>query len=110
MGRGGRPEALVGHAGHIFQARTDDLGGPRRAAQDLAGAIARRRGKQMNEQELVIGVEGMTCGGCASRLERVLRGAEGVASAEVQLEAKKAVVKGPIRPEAVRALRDGGVL
>jgi uncharacterized membrane protein YraQ (UPF0718 family)/copper chaperone CopZ len=77
------------------------------AAQDLAGAIARRRGKQMNEQELVIAVEGMTCGGCASRLERVLRGAEGVASAEVQLEAKKAVVKGPIRPEAVRALISG---
>ena len=41
-------------------------------------------------------VTGMTCGGCASRLERTLREAEGVTSATVTLEEKSARIQGSI--------------
>ncbi len=47
----------------------------------------------------VIGVGGMTCAACASRLERVLRRAEGVTAAAVNLAAEQAVVT--FRPAAV---------
>ena len=40
------------------------------------------------------GVEGMTCGGCASRLERVLSGVEGVQEARVNLATRTATVLG----------------
>ncbi len=52
---------------------------------------------------VTVGVEGMTCGGCASRLERVLLATEGVTSASVSLEDKQVVVVGPIDPEAIAA-------
>ena len=54
-------------------------------------------------------VEGMTCNGCASRLERVLGQVEGVTSAVVQLDAKSATIRGPVDPEALRlAIRQAG--
>lgn len=37
-------------------------------------------------------VEGMTCGGCASRLKRVLEAQDGVRSAEVELETRQVSV------------------
>lgn len=52
-------------------------------------------------------VEGMTCGGCASRLERVLRGLDGVNSVQVDLAGKSATLVGPVRRELVVAAIEG---
>lgn len=46
-------------------------------------------------------VEGMTCGGCSSRLERVLNAHEAVDGAQVDLAAAKATVAGSISAEAL---------
>ncbi|MPT47513.1 MAG: copper chaperone [Sphingobium sp.] len=37
-------------------------------------------------------VDGMTCGGCSSRLKRVLEAADGVTSADIVLETKQVSV------------------
>eukprot|EP00293_Proteomonas_sulcata_P015879 CAMPEP_0184294430 /NCGR_PEP_ID=MMETSP1049-20130417/5628_1 /TAXON_ID=77928 /ORGANISM="Proteomonas sulcata, Strain CCMP704" /LENGTH=1275 /DNA_ID=CAMNT_0026602715 /DNA_START=545 /DNA_END=4372 /DNA_ORIENTATION=- len=44
--------------------------------------------------EVILKVEGMTCGKCVKRVQKALAGIEGVEAAEVELEAGKAVVKG----------------
>lgn len=41
---------------------------------------------------LELTVDGMTCGGCSSRLKRVLEGADGVQAASVVLETKQVSV------------------
>lgn len=41
---------------------------------------------------LELTVDGMTCGGCSSRLKRVLEGADGVQAANVVLETKQVSV------------------
>jgi Cu+-exporting ATPase len=46
----------------------------------------------------------MTCGSCASRLERVIGRAPGVASVAVTLEPGRAVVRGQLSDERVREL------
>ena len=51
---------------------------------------------------ITVGVEGMTCGGCSSRLEKVLNKLEGVEKAVVHLDDKKAVVEGDTTEDAVR--------
>ena len=38
-------------------------------------------------------IEGMHCAGCSTRLERVLNNLEGVETAKVSLEEKKATIK-----------------
>ena len=62
---------------------------------------------RMSEQRLEMGVEGMTCAGCSSRLERVLLKEEGVQSATVSLEDKRATVLGDISAERLTALIEG---
>jgi uncharacterized membrane protein YraQ (UPF0718 family)/copper chaperone CopZ len=58
---------------------------------------------------LALPVEGMTCGGCASRLERVLRGLEGVEAVQVDLTGKSATVVGKVsRAAAVAAIEGAG--
>ncbi|GLC38527.1 hypothetical protein PLESTB_001736200 [Pleodorina starrii] len=42
--------------------------------------------------ELKIGIEGMMCDGCSSRIEKVLKGMESVKTVSVSLEGKVAVV------------------
>lgn len=37
-------------------------------------------------------VDGMKCGGCSSRLKRVLEAADGVTSADIELETKQVAV------------------
>ncbi|MCO4769724.1 MAG: permease [Deltaproteobacteria bacterium] len=79
------------------------------AAVGLVGAIAwfawqdarswlvsRQPAPQSVAGPLVIPVEGMTCNGCSSRLERTLRAAEGVDAATVDLEGKSAEVYGTL--------------
>lgn len=46
----------------------------------------------------VMKVQGMTCSGCVASVKRVLEGVDGVASADVSLEAAQAVVRhDPVR-------------
>ncbi|MCP4809714.1 MAG: hypothetical protein GY884_30620 [Proteobacteria bacterium] len=51
---------------------------------------------------ITVGVEGMTCGGCSGRLEKVLNKLEGVDKAVVHLADKKAVVEGAATEADVR--------
>lgn len=59
---------------------------------------------QTETPRVVVGVEGMTCGGCSSRLERLLNKAEGVEGATVELEAKRATVIGAISADKVKEI------
>ena len=88
------------------------------AVQDARLALARARDRwrtQMHPVEptaaaplpLALPVEGMTCGGCASRLERVLRGVEGVESVQVDLAGKSATLQGKVSREAAIAAIEG---
>jgi copper chaperone len=43
-------------------------------------------------QTVTLGISGMTCGGCVRSVGNVLRALDGVASAEVSLERRNAVV------------------
>lgn len=52
----------------------------------------------------ILSVSGMTCGGCANTVKRVLARVPGVAGAEVDLAAGRAVVKGGARPEDLVAV------
>lgn len=42
----------------------------------------------------VLSITGMTCGGCANTVTRVLQGVPGVVRAEVELEGAQALVEG----------------
>ena len=59
------------------------------------------------DSRVVIGVEGMTCGGCVASLERALRAAEGVDLVSVSLEPGQAIVEGALDEAAVAALIQG---
>ena len=77
----------------------------------MLGAFAmddlRRKLTTPSTNALDIGVEGMTCGGCSSRLERVLGKLEGVDKATVVLDTKRAHVEGSVSEAAVRAAIEG---
>ena len=44
-------------------------------------------------KEVNLKIEGMHCAGCSTRLEKVLNNLEGVETAKVSLEEKKATIK-----------------
>lgn len=80
------------------------------AAQDLKGRWARWRqtmSDQSHAPEQVLPVEGMTCGGCVSRLERVLRKVEGVEAVHISLEGKSAALQGTASRAALIAAIEG---
>ena len=52
--------------------------------------------------EIEMGVAGMNCSGCVSKLERALLQEEGVASVVVTLDPGKAVVRGSIARDRIR--------
>lgn len=66
----------------------------------------------MNETTLTLNVTGMTCGGCAARVQAALEGAAGVSEASVDLEAETATVVADadaVQPEVlIRAVADAG--
>jgi uncharacterized membrane protein YraQ (UPF0718 family)/copper chaperone CopZ len=67
------------------------------AADDLRGLIARwSKRAPAGGPQIEVGVSGMTCGGCMSKLENALRKEKGVTSVEVTLDPGKAVVGGSI--------------
>ena len=60
-------------------------------------------------EALVLSISGMTCGGCANTLTRVLSRVPGVCRAEVDLASGRAQVQGTARPdELLDAVRRAG--
>ena len=63
-------------------------------------------------QTITLNIGGMTCGGCAKSVTRILEGVNGVAKAEVSLEQKNAVVEfDPAQTDPavlIEAVEDGG--
>lgn len=60
-------------------------------------------------ESLVLSISGMTCGGCANTLTRVLARVPGVTRAEVDLASGRAQVLGTARPdELLNAVRRAG--
>lgn len=62
--------------------------------------------------KLLIDIEGMTCGSCSSKVERVLSEVKGVDSVAVDLKNKKAKVKFdtdiPSKEELIKAIEGAG--
>ena len=62
-------------------------------------------------EQIRLEVDGMTCQGCVGSVTRVLEAVPGVASVEVSLERKEAVVRtrdGGIGERLVKAIEDAG--
>lgn len=77
----------------------------RYATQDLRRWwTSRQMAGQTDGSAVEVGVDGMTCGGCVSRLEGVLREAPGVNKAVVTLEPGRAIVSGSVDAQTVREL------
>ncbi len=64
--------------------------------EDLRSRLAARRSAQATDGRVEIPVTGMTCNGCAARLERVLGKQEGVEAATVSFDAGSAVIVGKV--------------
>ena len=77
------------------------------AFEDLRGFLSRRQALA-STTAVDIKVEGMTCGGCASRLERLLLATEGVESASVSIQDKRAVVVGLSESEVTEVIEKAG--
>ena len=78
------------------------------ALEDARAARSRRRALSATEQKVDIAVGGMTCGGCSSRLERLLLATEGVSSARVSIEDHRAVVVGIPASKVVEVIHSAG--
>jgi len=72
------------------------------AVEDLRAKL-RRETSAMNKGWNV-SVQGMTCGGCSSRLERVLNASDEINSAQVDLEGAQARIDGVISSESLAQL------
>ncbi|MEH0075387.1 heavy metal-associated domain-containing protein [Pannonibacter sp. Pt2] len=62
-------------------------------------------------RQLMLDVSGMTCGGCAASVQRLLTGMDGVADASVDLAAKSAtltVTKDVPVPDMIAVLENAG--
>lgn len=80
------------------------------AAEDLRARL-RRLGRATDSEisEFKVPVAGMTCNGCAGRLERALLNTEGIESAVVHLEPGEAVIRGAVNRDRVRqVVREAG--
>ena len=74
------------------------------ALDDLTDWLRRRRStSQAHTQQRQWHVEGMTCGGCASRLERTLSSIPGVDHAAVSFDQACATIVGPVSDPEVQA-------
>lgn len=62
-------------------------------------------------RQLILDVSGMTCGGCAASVQRLLSGMDGVAGANVDLASKSAaltVTKDVPVPDLIAVLENAG--
>jgi uncharacterized membrane protein YraQ (UPF0718 family)/copper chaperone CopZ len=64
--------------------------------------LARRRAAASAAAQVTVSVSGMTCGGCASRLERLMMQLDGVESVTVSLEPGSVTVAGAVSADGVR--------
>lgn len=78
------------------------------AVEELRAWLARRALERATEAQVVVPVQGMTCDGCAARLERVLRKADGVEQVSVSYEEGSAVVLGLEREQIDVIVRKAG--
>jgi len=68
-----------------------------------------RMGSKPTTGRVVIGVEGMTCGGCVSRLERELNAEDDIDLASVQLNPGEATIDGSLsRDEVIAIIENAG--
>jgi copper chaperone CopZ len=75
------------------------------AIDDLLRLWRRRSAaRQADSPAIEVGVVGMTCENCVSKLERALRAERGVSSAVVTLEPARAVVRGSIDGDQIRRI------
>ena len=72
------------------------------AASDLRD-LWRRFAPKAGATECEIGVEGLTCQGCARRLRGELEKVEGVVAADVNVEQNLALIRGRVDPQLLRA-------
>lgn len=79
------------------------------ALTDARSWWSQRRAAQASAQELELSVTGLTCNGCASRLQRKLLTLEGVDSVVVSFDEHKATVAGTASEAQIRgAIKDAG--
>jgi copper chaperone CopZ len=62
---------------------------------------------QSGASRTVLSITGMTCGGCANTVTRVLQRVPGVTRAEVDLASARARVEGTARPAELVAAAEG---
>ena len=79
------------------------------AGEELMGFWRSRKAATSQAAEVTFAVQGMTCNGCAARLERVLNAQDGVEVASVSFDDGSAVVKGLFeRGAIVQAIEGAG--
>lgn len=84
-------------------------GAPRSTQARAAGVSAGERPGQFGTRTAILGIQGMTCGGCVARVEERLGGVRGVVEYEVSLENNEARVSydpAATGPEALVAAVD----
>ncbi len=72
------------------------------AFDDLRAWLSRARAEASEKTNLEVGVDGMTCNGCRTRLEKALLGTPGVDAAVVTLEPGSAKVWGSLDDQSLR--------
>ena len=98
----------AGHAGHVGVMA--HIAGALLLVVLAVAHIRRKPSDKTATDDLVLHIDGMTCGHCASRVHEALAAVEGVQHAEVDLEAKQAVVSGAdVRVDAlIEAVANAG--
>ncbi|GAQ77948.1 Cation transport ATPase [Klebsormidium nitens] len=66
---------------------------PRRGAQRYADGVASEKGDDRSDEVVVLDVGGMSCGGCASAVKRILESQPEVSSATVNLATETALIQ-----------------
>jgi len=73
------------------------------AVDDMRSWMGRARAEASEQSNIQVGVDGMTCNGCRTRLEKALLGTPGVDAAVVILEPGSAKVWGSLDDQGLRA-------
>jgi uncharacterized membrane protein YraQ (UPF0718 family)/copper chaperone CopZ len=77
------------------------------AIEDVRARVATWRAKQAAARAREIPIGGMTCKGCAARLQRVVGAHDGVETATVSFDTGLLVLTGEIQPAALREVVEG---
>ena len=76
---------------------------------DAVVAAIRKAGYEVEAQSFDLGVEGMTCASCVSRVEKALAGVPGVVSASVNLATERATIRVQDKSPALTAAIEAAV-